>query len=330
VTGMTPEQLTDAVKPIDAAIAVYLKAHAAAAPNDHSEVFARQVQTQMRQDLATQQQGQTSNAQVQEAEIRLNQLYGAVIDSPCLNKPQPGDPPNMPSNADALREEQRAWLALRTAWTAFLTGLFPNADAAALGSTLTRERDSYLQRIQDVLRNRGCVPVQSIEPVLDRSMTGMTPEQIAAAVKPLDAAIAAYVKAHAAAAPNDRSDFFVSQVQMQMLQDLNVQQSQRPTRNQSEEADLHLNQMWRAIISSPCLSKPIPGDPPNAPVSEDTLRAEEQAWIAMRDAWTVFLTTLFPNTDKADFGAQLTEDRTNELRQIENIERNRGCKPDDQ
>ena len=61
-------------------------------------------------------------------------------------------------------------------------------------------------------------------------------------------------------------NIFVRQVEMQMRQDLNmIEQGQPSTRNQFEQADLHLNQVWRAIISSPCLSKPLPGDPPNAP-----------------------------------------------------------------
>jgi hypothetical protein len=50
----------------------------------------------------------------------------------------------------------------------------------------------------------------------------------------------------------------------------------------------------------------------------------------MRDAWTAFLATVFPNVNKAGFGATLTDMRTNELRQIQNVERNRGCKPDEE
>ena len=103
------------------------------------------------------------------------------------------------------------------------------------------------------------------------------------------------------------------------------QQNRVPTENQFEESDLHLNQAYRAVISSPCLSRPIPADPPNAPVSEEKLRAEERAWVTMRDAWTTFLATLFPNSGQAGFGFMLTEERTNELRQIQNMERNRGC-----
>jgi uncharacterized protein YecT (DUF1311 family) len=89
-----------------------------------------------------------------------------------------------------------------------------------------------------------------------------------------------------------------------------------PSQDQFEEADLHLNQAFRAVISSPCLAKPIPGDPPNAPVSEEKLRVEQQAWISMRDAWKTFMATVFPTATNAGFGSMLTEMRANDLRQI--------------
>jgi uncharacterized protein YecT (DUF1311 family) len=105
------------------------------------------------------------------------------------------------------------------------------------------------------------------------------------------------------------------------------QRNRVPSQDDFEEADLHLNQAFRAVISSPCLAKPIPGDPPNAPVSEEKLRAEERAWIAMRDAWTAFMAVVFPNANHDSFGTMLTQMRTGELQQIQNIERNRGCVP---
>ncbi len=73
-------------------------------------------------------------------------------------------------------------------------------------------------------------------------------------------------------------------LQQQCSKPFRMQQRNRiPSQDDFEEADLHLNQAFRAVISSPCLAKPIPGDPPNAPVSEEKLRSEEPAWIAMRD-----------------------------------------------
>jgi uncharacterized protein YecT (DUF1311 family) len=332
VSGMTPDQLSTALAPVEAALGAYAKAHAAASPNDRNDQFAGQVRLRLSMDLHMFQQiAQPPKAQFEDADLRLNQMYREVIDSPCLNKPQPGDPPSMPSSEATLREEERAWAALRDAWTAFLAKLFPNADLAGFAWMLTNERSQDLRRIQNVERNRGCMPEESIEPQLERAVTGMTPEQLATAVKPLDAAINAYAKAHAQAAPNDHNEFFVRMVQQQLRGDLQMQeQGQVATQDQFEEADLHLNQAWRVVIASPCLSKPIPGDPPNAPVSEDALRAEERAWIAMRDAWTAFLATVFPTAGHGGFGTTLTDERANDLRQIQNVEKNRGCKTDDQ
>ena len=60
-------------------------------------------------------------------------MYREVVDSPCIDKPQPGDPPSMPSSKQTLTAEEHAWLALRDAWKAFLIKLFPNADRAEFG-----------------------------------------------------------------------------------------------------------------------------------------------------------------------------------------------------
>jgi uncharacterized protein YecT (DUF1311 family) len=103
-----------------------------------------------------------------------------------------------------------------------------------------------------------------------------------------------------------------------------------PTQDQFEEADLHMNQAFRVVIASSCLNEPIPADPPNAPTSEEKLRTEQRDWVAMRDTWTAFLATLFPNAGHAGFGYMLTEERANELRKIQNVERNRGCSFSDQ
>jgi uncharacterized protein YecT (DUF1311 family) len=168
-------------------------------------------------------------------------------------------------------------------------------------------------------------------PLLAGLVSGQTPEQLSAALKPVDAAIMAYAKSHAESSPKDRNDNLVRQLDQRLSADLRMQaQNRGATQDQVEEADLHLSQAFRTVISSPCLSKPIPGDPPNALVSEEKLRAEQHNWLAMRDAWTTFVATLFPGGGHSGFGFMLTEERANELRQIQNIELNRGCPPTDQ
>jgi uncharacterized protein YecT (DUF1311 family) len=329
VNGMTADQLTTYLQPVEAAIGAYAKAHALASPNDKNDEFAGKLRQRLSNDLRMLQQNQApQKAQLEESDLRMNETFREVVSSPCIDKPQPGDSPSIPTNAEGLRAEQTAWLAVRDAWVAFLTKLFPNSDPAGFAWMITNERDSELRRLVNIERNRGCVPEESIEPLLVRYITGLTADQLDAALKPVDAAIRAYAKAHAEAEPGEQNDNFTRMLQQQLANLFRMQQRNRiPSQDDYEEADLHLNQAFRAVISSPCLAKPIPGDPPNAPVNEEKLRAEEQSWIAMRDAWTAFMAVVFPTANHDSFGTMLTEMRTGELQQIQNIERNRGCVP---
>ena len=152
---------------------------------------------------------------------------------------------------------------------------------------------------------------------------GQTSEQLSAALN-------AYIRAHVADQPNDNDQNIEWMLESRLSADLQQQERGRPpTRDQFEESELHLSQAFRTVIESPCIDRKIPGDPPNAPASGDKLRAEETAWLAMRDAWVKFVASLYPSSGGAGFGFSMTEQRANELRQIQNIERNRGCRSDD-
>jgi len=329
--GMSADELTAALKPVEAAIGALARAHAAASPNDNNQAFAGQLRTQLSSDLRQLQQGNLpQNMQFQEANLRLNETFREVAESPCIDKPQPGDPPSVPINAETFRAEQKAWLALRDTWNVFLAKLFPNSDPAAFSWMLTNQRDNELRRLLNVERNRGCVPVESIEPMLARYVTSMSTDQLDAALKPVDAAISDYAKAHADSEPGEHDQEFVRMTEQLLVNDLNMRQHNPGfPQNQFQGADLRLGLVFRSVISSPCLTKSIPGDPPDAPVSVEKLRAEEKAWIAMRDAWTTFLASFFPGSNQASLGIMLNQQRTNQLEQIQNIERNRGCVPED-
>jgi uncharacterized protein YecT (DUF1311 family) len=331
VAGMSSDELTTALQPVEASIGALTKAHAASAPKDDGQAFAGQLRTRLSSTLRLMQQMDFSRGpQNAEADLRMNETFHEVVTSPCIDRSEPGDPPSAPSSAEGLREEQTAWLALRGAWVTFLSKLFPNNEPATLGVTITNERDSELRRDLNVERIRGCIPEESIEPLLVRYVTGMSADQLDAAVKPVDAAIRAYAKAHAESEPGDQVQDFVRMTQQQLTSDLNMRQHNSAfPQNQFPGTDLRLNLVFRAVTSSPCLTKSIPGDPPDAPVSEEKLRAEEQAWIAMRDAWTTFLASVFPGSNQAALGAMLTQQRTGQLEQIQNIERNRGCVPEE-
>ncbi len=349
VTGISEEQMTEELKPVDAAVLNFAKAHAAAAPNDplnkplnnlnnteSNDINNSRLVSSLRMRLSSEVQMMQMNeqtmsrAQRDDATARMNTAYRGALTSPCISKPAPGDPPTMPISVAALEAEQKAWLQVYDAWTAFLKGLFPNINPESFGFMLANERASELQRMQNVERNRGCIPEESMEASIERLVLGKTPEQLSSALKPVDAALNAYIHAHVADHPNENEANFARMLESRLSVDLQQQERGRtPTRDQFEEAELHLGQAFRAVSESPCIDRHIPGDPPNAPVSGDTLRAEETAWLAMRDAWVKFVASLYPNSGSAGFGYSMREQRANELRQVQDIERNRGCRSDD-
>lgn len=352
VTGISEDQLTEELKPVDAAVLSYAKAHAAAAPNDplnksvnnnlnetannNNDITNSRMVSNLRMRLSSEIQSMQMNEQrmnrmqVDDATARMNTAYRAVLASPCISKPAPGDPPTMPASVAALEAEQKAWLQVVDTWTVFLKGLFPNSSPEGFGFMLANERANDFQRMQNVERNRGCIPEESMEASIERLVPAQTPEQLTAALKPVDAAMNAYIRAHVADVPNENETNFARMLESRLSIDLQQQERGRaPARDQFEEAELHLNQAFRAVTDSPCIDRHIPGDPPDAPASADKLRAEETAWLAMRDAWVKFVASLYPNNESAGFGYSITEQRANELRQIQNIERNRGCRSDD-
>jgi len=331
----------------------YAKAHVAAAPNDPlnkplmnmlnnpndtatGDIADSRLVNTLRMRLSSEVQNMQMNdqrmnrTQIDDATARMNVAYRGVLASPCISKPAPGDPPTMPATAAALQAEQEAWQQLYDTWSVFLKGLFPNTNGANSSFQLANERANDLRKMQNVERNRGCIPEETMAASVERLVPAQSPEQLNAALKPVDAAMNAYIHAHVADQPNDNEENFARSLESRLSADLQQQERGRPpSHDQFEEAELHLTQAFRAVIDSPCIERHIPGDPPNAPVSADKLRAEETAWLTMRDAWIKFVASLYPNIASAGFGLSMTEQRANELRQIQNIERNRGCRNDD-
>jgi hypothetical protein len=167
-----------------------------------------------------------------------------------------------------------------------------------------------------------------LEPLIEEIVNGMTADELTTALQPVEAAIGAYAKAHALASPNDKNDAFAGQLRMRLSNDLRMlQQSQAPPKAQSEEADLRMSETFREVASSPCIDELQPGDPPNIPRNAEGLRAEQTAWLALRNTWTAFLAKLFPHSDPANFGWMITNERDFELHRLQNVERNRGCVP---
>lgn len=327
VTGMNPDQLAAALKPVDQALQAYAAVHRSSNPNEQPEFFVQMLQMRLAANLRSLQQSRYFSAGQAHSTIRrLEQSWSAILNSPCLSKSIPGDPPNAPDGPDKFRAEQDAWVHLRDAWIDFLATVFPSAERDVLALQITAERQGELMQVEAILNNRGCQIVPSIAGMLERQVANIPADQLEASLKPVDQALRTYAEAHAQTVPRDQAQFFVSTEQQQLLNNLNqLQHNPPPTREQFEEADLHLNEAWRSVINSPCLEKPVPGDPPNAPTSAEKLRAEEKAWIGLRDAWTAWLAALFPRQDAAVLARDLTLWRTNELNQIRTVLQNRGC-----
>jgi len=198
----------------------------------------------------------------------------------------------------------------------------PDWFAVPSGYRLVEERTAT----QASAAGRSRVGPHSLEPLIEKEVSQLTPEQLTTALQPVDAAVDAFAAAHSEAWPNDKDQYFADEARQQLAMDLrSVQRNRAPTRDNFEAVDLRMNQAFRAVIGSPCLNKPIPGDPPNVPAGEAGLRAEQAAWIKMRDAWAGFLATLFPGGEEMGFGSMLTSQRQGELRRLQVIERNRGC-----
>ena len=87
-----------------------------------------------------------------------------------------------------------------------------------------------------------------LEPVLEKSVTGMTPDELTTALQPVEAAIGVYAKAHEAASPKDNNDIFAGQLRMRLSNDLRImQQGQLPPKMQLADTDLRLNEAFREV-----------------------------------------------------------------------------------
>ncbi len=141
-----------------------------------------------------------------------------------------------------------------------------------------------------------------LEPLIEKQVPGISPEELTTDLAPVEAAIGAYAKAHATASPNDKTDAFAGQLRNQLSGNLRMlQQGNFSPNTQFQDANLRLVETFREVVESPCLEKPQPGDPPSVPINAESFRAEETAWLGVRDAWDTFLAKLFPKNDPASF-----------------------------
>lgn len=170
---------------------------------------------------------------------------------------------------------------------------------------------------------------KAMAPLLEKDLKNLSQDELENDLKPVDEALAALANAHAAAAPKDRNEAYAGQMRQRLAMDFRrLQQMQASMPHfQDEQANARLNQAYREILASPCLSKTAPGDPPFMVVSADGLRDEQQAWLALRDAWVAFLNKMFPHAGPSSPVTFMVNERTQELRRMQNVLRNRGCQP---
>ncbi len=65
--------------------------------------------------------------------------------------------------------------------------------------------DGYRMVMGRGIQSRPIYPAE-LEPLIEKEVPGMSPDQLTTALQPVEAAIGAYAKAHAAASPNDKND----------------------------------------------------------------------------------------------------------------------------
>ncbi len=71
--------------------------------------------------------------------------------------------------------------------------------------------DGYRMVMGRGIQSRPMYPAE-LEPLIEKIVNGMTPDQLTTALAPVEAAIGAYTKAHALASPNDKTDAFAKPV----------------------------------------------------------------------------------------------------------------------
>jgi uncharacterized protein YecT (DUF1311 family) len=277
-------------------------------------------------------------ADAAQADAALNQVYRKLMDAAA----QEETAPFARITAETLRAEQRAWLAWRDAMVALGATLNPRLPASAWWLPLTVKRTKDLSdlydvwgkgwiddgqkqrdRLAEIEANQNARLAQSraeIAPFFDRQ----TPAQ-AAAWQRVQSAITALAAARDAEEPGTGAGFARQQLDA-LYGELHAFQyngqhgylSADPARAQAAFAasEARLNQAYQADLASPCLAQPVPGDPHETHRTPETFRAEQRAWLELRDAWVDFLSQFYPSQSHAALANMFTSGRAFELEML--------------
>jgi uncharacterized protein YecT (DUF1311 family) len=260
---------------------------------------------------------------------------------------------------EMLREEQRAWLVYREAFVRFGHAVYPDLPATTWLSPLTAARTSDLKQvyestgkrwIEDAARHRGMVAESvanaTVQADAERAKVAQyfdhqTPPQ-AAAWQRVQAALANLVAAHKAAAPNAsptdgqrRLDALYGELYaFQYNRQHGFARIDPIDSEKAEEGfaanEQRLKEAYEQDLKSACLFLPVRGDAAGVHRTVEGLRAEQAAWLKLREAWVGFLATLFPEMPKVGLGNMLTGARAFELKMLDESCQRSGQAPKEQ
>jgi uncharacterized protein YecT (DUF1311 family) len=274
-------------------------------------------------------------AEAAQADAALNQIYRKMMDAAA----QEEIAPFARITAEKLRAEQRAWLAWRDTMVALGAALNPRLPASAWWLPLTVQRTTDLSQVYDVygkswiddgqkerVRQAQIEAAQNSRLAQSRTQIAaffdhQTPAQ-AAAWQRVQSALTAFAAARDAAEPGTGAGFARQQLdalygELYAFQ-YNSDHGFIPADSAKAQAGFEANEQrldeaYQADLASPCLSQPVTGDARVAHRTPGTFRAEQRAWLELRDAWVEFLSQFYPNDSRAVLANMMTGGRAFEL-----------------
>jgi uncharacterized protein YecT (DUF1311 family) len=305
-------------------------------PNEEHAAFENGVVAAVRSPPAA----PTATA-VAAADAQLNEVYRKLIAAAALDSGEEHRYDG--ASVQKLRGEQRAWLAYRDAFVALGRSLQPSVPASAWLEQATVARTQDLKQvyeidgegwIADATKNaewkRNAVASSDAETAKRASDVAeffdhQTPVQASAwreVQRTLDGFVAAHAAASGRARPFDR-DLRLDGLYAELYAiGYNRKHGFKTDAAKVEQGlaanDKHLNEAYQVDLADSCVfqTPPLPGQIA-AFRSPALLRAEERAWLRLRDAWVRFLATLFPDEPRAALANMITGSRTFELQMAE-------------
>ena len=306
-------------------------------PNEEHAAFEIQVIEYLKQTPAV-----PSSAANKAGDDALNKVYAQLMAAAAPLTPLPAQSkPTYALTVEGLRKEQRAWLAYRDAFIAFCGTLHADVPAGAWQLPLTTARVKDLQtfyagnqasfteaarsysgwseRVATAANTRAEDEKQRVAQIFDH----LTEPQHAAWLH-VQSALKAFDSAHAASVPDLDPSFSGRQLQALYGELYAIQYNAihgfAPDPQKAADGfaknDAALNVAYRTDLVSNCLFQPAQNQPSSAYRTPEGLRTEQRAWIALRDAWVSFLSTVYPDQSRDALANMMTGRRAFELQTL--------------